>query len=265
MKLPNYLLNYRHFYYDRHQTVLCSHTQFGEQVFTLNGRGLPPTAMDPTTITASLSSNTVHILTFINPLDTPSYYSVSLQGADLEHFCLLMKRTQAILLHPGVSLDIPVMFAPESMYRHQVTVVVSTETRDSDQSTLQTPALSWQYPFIGQPELKPFTPTSAPKLSCCAKERLEQRLEVSLLTSTSSQVAHLRPLTPGSKPRTPESQEPEEKETYNYKLVCDDRRYSPLVEQSTGIKLLRKIVKEDDPCAATLVFSIVFVPPKAFR
>ena len=254
-------LNYRYFYYGRHQTVLCSHIQFGEEVFTLNGRGLPPTAMNPTTITASLSSNTVHILTFINPLDTPSYYSVSLQGADLEHFCLLMKRTQAILLHPGVSLDIPVMFAPESMYRHQVTVVVSTETRDSDQST---PALSWQYPFIGQPELRPFTPTSAPKLSCCAKERLEQRLEVSLVASTSSQVAHLRPLTPGSKPRTPESQESEE-ETYKYKLVCDDQRYSPLVEQSTGIKLLRKIVKEDDPHAATLEFSIVFVPPKAFR
>ena len=265
MKLLKYLLNYRLFYYDHYQTVHCSHIQFGEQVFTLNGRGLPPTAMDPTTVIASLSSNTVHILTFINPLDTPSHYSVSLQGADLEHFCLLMKRTQAILLHPGVSLDIPVMFAPESMYRHRVTVVVSTETRDFNQSAPQTPALSWQYPFIGQPELRPFTPTNAPKLSCCAKERLEQRLEVSLVTSTSSQAAHIRPLTPGSKPRTPESQEAEEKETYNYKLVCDDSRYSPLVEQSTGIKLLRKTVKEDDSHAVTLVFSIVFVPPKAFR
>ena len=85
------------------------------------------------------------------------------------------------------------------------------------------------------------------------------------MTSTSSQAAHIRPLTPGSKPRTPESQEAEEKETYNYKLVCDDSRHSPLVEQSTGIKLLRKTVKEDDSHAATLVFSIVFVPPKAFR
>ena len=86
------------------------------------------------------------------------------------------------------------------------------------------------------------------------------------MTSTSSQAAHIRPLTPGSKPRTPESQEAEEKETYNYKLVCDDSRYSPLVEQSTGIKLLRKTVKEDDDShAVTLVFSIVFVPPKAFR
>jgi len=91
-----------------------THPQFRVHVFNLNGRGLPPTAMDPITVTASLSSNTVHILTFTNPLDTPSHYSISLQGADLEHFCLLMKRTPA---SPGCSLDIPVMFAPESMCR----------------------------------------------------------------------------------------------------------------------------------------------------
>ena len=234
-------------------------------MFTLNGRGLPPTAMDPTTITASLSSNTVHILSFTNPLDTPSHYSISLQGADLEHFCLLMKRTQAILLHPGVSLDIPVMFAPESMCRHKVTVVVSAEGTQSP--------LSWQYPLIGQPEVRPSSPTGAPRLTCCAKERLEQRLEVSLVASTSSQVVHVRAITPGSKPGTPEtsrlreneSQKDDGKETYSYQLVCSDRRFAPLVEQSTGIKLLRRVVKDDDPLTVNLVFGLVFVPPKAFR
>jgi len=225
--------------------------------------------MDPTTVTASLSSNTVHILTFTNPLDTPSHYSISLQGADLEHFCLLMKRTRGILLHPGVSLDIPVMFAPESMCRHKVTVVVSTEGRDSSSPS----PLSWQYPLIGQPEVRPSSPSGAPRVSCCAKERHEQRLEVSLVASTSSQVVHVRAITPGSKPGTPdtshlrddESQKDNQKETYSYQLVCSDRRFTALVEQSTGIKLLRKVVKEDDSLTVNLVFALVFVPPKAFR
>ena len=83
----------------------------------------------------------------------------------------------------------------------------------------------------------------------------------------------MRAITPGSKPGIPdtlhlrddESQKDNQKETYSYQLVCSDRRFTALVEQSTGIKLLRRMVKEDDPLTINLVFGLVFVPPKAFR
>jgi len=76
------------------------------------------------------------------------------------------------------------MFVPESMCRHKVTVVVSTEGKDS--SSLSPP--SWQYPLIGQTEVRPSSSSGAPRVSCCAKERHEQRLEVSQVAPTSSQV-----------------------------------------------------------------------------
>lgn len=219
-------------------------------MFTLRGEGLEPTAMEPTTVSASLSSNTMCVLNFTNPLDIPSHFSVCLQGDDSEHFCLLMKTTRGILLQPGVSLDVPVMFAPDSMHKHEVTVTIATEVSST--------ALAWRYPVIGQPELRPFSPSSAPKLTCSAKERLEQRLEVSLVGSKMSQAVHVGPTTPGSTTSLAND------DGYSCHLTCSDKRYASLVERSTGIKLLgRKCDKEND--TDTLAFNIVFAPPKAFR
>lgn len=217
--------------------------------------------MDSTTVTASLSSNVVHIINFTNPLDVATYFSVSLKGEDTDHFCLLMKRTHAILLHPGVSLDIPVMFAPEAMYKHQISVVVSADTREQVPSSL----LTWHFPIIGQPEFRPFSPKSAPKLTCFAKERVEQRLEVILVGSNTSQAAQVRPITPGT---NPDASDPTVSsvggENYAYQLVCSNHKFTSLVKHSTGIKLIRRTTKLDDG-TVTLVFNIVFVPPRAFR
>ena len=150
--------------------------------------------MDPITINTAINSNTVHIVNFTNPLDLPTHFSVHLRGEDLDHFCLLMKRSSSILLQPGVSLDIPVMFAPEAVQEHQITVVVIAEFgRSQDNlSAGNRQALCWKYPIIGQPEIRPFTPSSAPKFSCCAKERLERTLEVCLAGSLTSSGATIR-------------------------------------------------------------------------
>ncbi len=206
--------------------------------------------MDHTTVSASLNSNTMCVINFNNPLDTPAHFSVTLHGDDCEHFCLLLKRTSGIVLQPGVSLDVPVMFAPESMHKHEITVVIKTEVNGT--------ILSWRYPVIGQPELRPFSASGAPKLSCSAKERLEQRLEVSLVDSTASQAEHIRPATPGSGNCLTGD------DGYSYQLTCSEKSYASLVERSTGVKLLgRKSEKEKD--VVVLAFNVVFVPPKAFR
>lgn len=135
-----------------------------------------------------MNSNTVHIIKFSNPFDHPTYFSVQIQGRDLDHFCLLMKRFNSILLHPGVSLDIPIMFAPEAVQEHNVTVIISAELARSQEKLPEETRqpLRWKYPIIGLPEVRPFTPSSAPKFLCRAKERIEKILEVSLTGSSSS-------------------------------------------------------------------------------
>ena len=247
-------------------TFLFISLQFGARVFNLNGQGQPPTSMDPTTITASLSSNTVHIIAFNNPLDSPTQFSVSLRGSDLEHFCLLMKRMTSILLHPSASLDIPVMFAPEAMHKHQVEVVITaaveklgkTEVEGSGECD-ESEALFWVYPVCGQPELQA---TSSTKLQCAAKDRLEQNLEVKLVYSLAK--SSVKVCTDLEERNDDQTKQPcsLDEESYSYELVSDEQGLGSLVQQSVGLKLVEKRVESRE---VTLVFSLVFAPPKAFR
>lgn len=154
--------------------VFC---QFGRHTFILQGQGVCPSAMDPVTITADVKSSRMQIINFINPLDIATHFSVSLKGQDIEHFCLLMKRTTSILLHPGVSLDIPIMFAPEVMCGHKANVIIVADESCSGDCTL-----CWRYPVIGQPELR-MDSTSSLNVKCKAKERFEQEFSVTLMNS----------------------------------------------------------------------------------
>ena len=131
--------------------------------------------MDPITIKANLKSSSMQVINFTNPLDIATHFSVSLKGQDLEHFCLLMKRTSSIMLHPGVSLDIPVMFAPDVMNGHRAEVTIVADEKSVDC------LLQWCYPIIGQPEL---SMDSNMNITCRAKERFEQKFSVSVMNTT---------------------------------------------------------------------------------
>jgi hypothetical protein len=156
--------------------------------------------MDTTTIQASLNTNNTHVITFTNPLDIATHFKVALKDTQSsEHFCLLMKRTCGILLQPGVSLDMPVMFAPETMHTHKTTITVSCSiTEEKGESGGNQLSLEWQFPIVGVPEIRPVSPQSAPKIVCRAKERMEERLEVELVGCKMSRAARFCPATQNS-------------------------------------------------------------------
>ena len=77
------------------------------------------------------------------------------------------------------------MFAPEAVYEHNVVVAIVTELKRSSEDVPRE-SLCWQYPLVGQPELRPFSPSSAPTITCSAKERFERTLEVSLTGCSAS-------------------------------------------------------------------------------
>ncbi|CAI8033560.1 Cilia- and flagella-associated protein 47, partial [Geodia barretti] len=234
--------------------------QFGEQVFILQGEGSEPSQMEPTTIQASLNSNTTHVVSFTNPLDTPTLFQVTLCDTHpLESFCLLLKRTHGILLRPGVSLDIPVMFVPEEMHTHRTNMTVSTEGTRSENK------LVWRYPIIGQPQFSPLSPKSAPKIVCQAKERVEEKLEVMLVSRKMKDAAIFRSKAPNLDTSSGNDQGlPQQSEAdghYSYELVCVDGEYSDLIRDCVVVKLLRRVVSEEGH--VKLVFGFVFVPPRA--
>ena len=219
--------------------------------------------MEPTTICASLKSSTTHVVTFTNPLNTPTHFQVSLSDTQpAESFCLLLKRTRSILLHPGVSLDIPVMFAPEEMYTHHAIMAVTTEgIRHGNK-------LVWQYPVTGEPHFRPVSPKSAPRIACQAKERIEKRLEVVLASEAMNKAVTLRPVTPKIDEQTPAVTQTspgqcQAADSYSYELVCGESGFSSLIQDCVAVTLLRKMRDENDH--VKLVFGVVFVPPKALR
>ena len=205
--------------------------------------------------TSALTCSTVTILSFGNPLDHAEHFNIEMHGKDVEHFCLLLKQTTRILLNPGTMLDIPISFSPEVMKKHECHLTISVD------STSQ--PLKWYYPIIGQPQLRPFSATSGPLLQCRAKERLEQRLEVSLVGSENSMAAKLRPITPTTSISDQLTQEAHD-ETYTYRLTCNDPEFGFLVEQYLGIRLIQKSL-DPETNNPILLFHIIFVPSKVIR
>lgn len=158
------------------------------------------------------------------------------------------------------------MFAPDDMSRQEAELTVTTESLSEEGGIV------WRYPIGGQPRLlRPASSSEVPQIQCTAKERLEQRLEVRLLGSAgtgkpraTAGAVTLRPVTPGASGGG--QLDPigvAEGAGYRYRLVCGDPEAGPLLEQSTGVRLMRS--EEDASGDAVLVFGVVFSPSKPFR
>jgi len=208
---------------------------------------------------SALTCSTVTILSFANPLDYAEHFNIKLHGKDVGHFCCLLKQTSEILLNPGVALDVPISFSPEIMKTHECHLTISVDSNSQP--------LKWHYPIIGQPQLRPFSASSGPLLQCRAKERLEQRLEISLVGSENSKAAKLRPVTPAKSTATISSDQfiqDGHDETYTYRLCCNDPEFGFLVEQYLGIRLVQKSI-DPETNNPILLFHIIFVPSKVIR
>lgn len=154
----------------------------------MKGSGILPSRMDPTTVNANMKSASVHIINFVNPLQFAVHVSVLLSGKDLKHFYLLHKKANDIFLRRGQCVDIPIMFAPEEMYKHEITatIIANNGGSSTESASQMEQSLHWEYPIYGQPELRLSSNDNAHTIICRAKERLEQMIEVTLVKSLKS-------------------------------------------------------------------------------
>ena len=239
---------------------VCCVTQFGMQCFHLQGEGLRPQEMDPLQVTAPLMGSSVAVAKFTNPLGHPAHFNVNLSDNSKDQFCLLLKVTQGILLEPNVSIDIPVVFAPEFMMLAKTAMIISKATPDGEES------LKWTYPICGQPELKVSASHGLPRVMGRARERAEYRLEITLAsTSVHHSSAVARPVTPGnSTGRTVSGSNSALWKKYTYELVCAGEGEKAVLSRATGVKLVGE--EHDSQNQSTvLTFNIVFLPSKPFR
>ena len=216
--------------------------------------------MDPLQVTAPLTGSYVAIVKFTNPLGRQAHFNINLSNDANNQFCLLLKVTKDILLLPNVSIDIPVVFAPELMVLANTAVIISTVALDSEES------LKWTYPITGQPEFKVVASQCFPHVVGRARERTEYRLD---LTLTSTAVHHssavARPVTPGnSVGRAGSRSIPPLWKKYTYELTCEKEGEKAILSPATGVKL---VGEEHNPQTQStlLTFNLVFLPSKPFR
>lgn len=218
----------------------------------MRGEGLPPSLLPPTIINSSMYQNAIAMLAFTNPLSIKANFTITMTSPT-DQFCLFLKQTRNIMLESGVSLDIPIMYTPETVEQSRGHISVSTN--DS------TAPLSWVYPLLGQPEVL-LTPSIVPLLTTKAKERIEERLVVVL--QDESTIAG-RPITPLVTEKSSLLEDTNQDNKYSYKLVLsteEDNNCDNLFNVSTAVRLIKEEIKINQ---VELVFDVVFLPPKPFR
>ena len=254
--------------------------------------------------------HTIHIDTRLRP-EQPDKEDERLltppRRNDLSKFCLSL--AQHIVVEPRQVFDIPVSFAPDSMHVEHAELVVSASRpdgkpwdavwveaarrADSDVAQGQISSgrsevnlsddmnhLHWVYRMCGLPEMSAFKPTQGPLLQCPSRQRLEERLEVCLITcppSSDNYIAAIaRPITPATKQQwqqqlpleTPastsefaESEYSVVSQQYTYRIVSGTHGYE---ENSVGVNLVRQRY-DPNAKAIALLFNVVFAPYKPLK
>ncbi|XP_068124444.1 cilia- and flagella-associated protein 47 [Hyperolius riggenbachi] len=288
-------------------SIIFTNPQLDEWTFHVSGVGLIPEPLEPASISANVGSLASIIITFNNPTNEHVLVDVILTDQEqtmhrlsasvLRHsinkepaFCLPLKQTQGIPLAPKEKLDIPVLFAPDTMKLYEALVVVHMLKANGDDwehnstddfntelksvSKTENGAISgirWIYPIRGIPEAH--LSKSAPAVvSCQARNRTEERVEILLTGVVPGQTAM-----PVSSHEAKIKEKPgliqEEVQINNgfgtaeeflYEIRYESEESKSQLEPSVGIELVRK--ERDTPSGiVTLIFNIIFAPNKSMR
>ncbi|XP_054830748.1 cilia- and flagella-associated protein 47-like [Eublepharis macularius] len=285
--------------------------QLEEWIFLLSGVGLFPKPQEPASVSACLGHHSSIIITFRNPTFEDVLVDVILTDQDSKHvihppsesvlhhsfnkesvFWLPLKQTEGISLPPKSKLDIPILFAPQSMKLYEAALVINVEKMLGENWSLddsfelneklssstvilesgEIKALQWIYPIHGIPEA-PLN-KSAPVVLCCqARSRAEERVEV-LLTGVvpgvrGSQIVRdsATPLNAKSVTIQNEVQVTEgflTADEFLYEIKFESERVKSQLGSTVAINLMEK---QWDPKTGivTLIFNTVFAPNKPMR
>ncbi|CAH1800026.1 unnamed protein product [Owenia fusiformis] len=274
--------------------------KLGEWKFYASGTGLLPRVQDPVSINSPAGSNATLIIPFRNPLDHSVLVDVILTDKQqqwekvfkngLPHdspFCLLLKHSNGIRLGPKSTLDIPVSFAPEEMSMFEALCVVAVRKEDGG-SWHYTPVddrgnrlprsrsgglheIRWLYPINGIPEVEAVKDNQGAIIECQARERVEERLEVTLSgvapsSSGPQKAIRARAVTPkDTRPSVPEGVIVGEgnmiAEEFTYRFIFEGDNTKEDLENACVLNLVRSH-REKISGLVDLVFNVIFSPYK---
>ncbi|KAK3096977.1 hypothetical protein FSP39_005325 [Pinctada imbricata] len=281
--------------------VTFNSEQLGEWVFIASGTGLLPQPQDPVSVFTEAGSNTTLIIPFRNPMDHAVLVDIVLKdtNAQLEQvmngftssessFCLLLKHSTSIRVGPKSTLDIPICFAPTEMTKYEAvcTVIVKkengskwmfapTDSKGFQLSKTGSDGLSeirWVYPVHGIPESKPLKDSQGAVIDCKARDRVEERLEVTLsgvapASSGPQKTVLTRSITPKDRsPKIPDGIVVGETlataSEFEFDLKYPDEESEDNLQNSVALTLVRT-QREKATGLVILVFNLVYAPFKS--
>ncbi|ESO84826.1 hypothetical protein LOTGIDRAFT_196276 [Lottia gigantea] len=270
--------------------------QFGEWVFEASGIGLIPSPQDPVSVYTAAGSNTTLIIPFRNPMDQTVLADVILTDEDENKddgknspFCLLLKHNTGLRLPPKATLDIPISFAPGEMKKYQSLCTVVVRRDDGEkwnyvpksesgvpekQSGEDLHVIKWYFPIHGIPESRPVRDSLAPLVECRAREKIQQRLEVTLAGVAPSSAGPNRRMK--TRAITPKNKEPTIPDgivvgetlavtnEFMYEIKFGDSSDAKALKASVDLSLVRQH-RDKETGLVVLVFNVIFNPFKALN
>jgi hypothetical protein len=118
-------------------TIVFENPTVGKWEYSVEGKGLLPTVMEPQPISTAVGNSTSSMLTFKNPFKEPTSVMVHMETDDTKIFSLLLKRNKFSIGPLGI-LQIPYSFSPQTMTESKATIIVSMSKQ-----------LVWKYPLRG--------------------------------------------------------------------------------------------------------------------
>lgn len=148
--------------------IAVAATGIDDWTFHCSGCGVPPTVMDPITVSAAVGLPTTAVLDFRNPFLESLQISVSLSTTERPKTFEVISKKSPTTVGPSLSLQIPYSFNPHQMMNCKAVIEVRAAAEGH--------SLLWKFPVHGVAE----APRSgnAFKFACKARQRFEKTLEL---------------------------------------------------------------------------------------
>jgi len=157
--------------------IIWSSSKIGSWTFDVSGHGVfPSKPLDAVVMYGEIKRGTSAMVLFENPFSKPLCVRVSIQDENLREVQLLLKNSKrARQLRPFGSLQIPILFQPESVTRYEtaIRVCVVNDNAESDEKKLE-----WIIPIRAIGECAPWEPKI--RMECRARQSLKQELSLKL-------------------------------------------------------------------------------------
>ena len=161
----------------QYATVSLVHPKLGEWVYSARGVGHVPSDMPPTLPSAPLGHTTSGTIGFRNPFDQPLTLDLHLEqplGSDdptgAPPFELLARRTSALVVPAGTSLQFPFSFVARDMGEAHATLILNGDYKGRQ--------LTWRFPIVGEAISRPLNKPIS--LHVAARQPLTRELHLPL-------------------------------------------------------------------------------------